>query len=79
MALEQDRSLTHTLSVPATAVGTMFVSLIKLMVVPLVFISIVCGVCELKDIKSFGRLGGKTFFLYLANTAIAITVHLLLQ
>ncbi|SQD79377.1 dicarboxylate/amino acid:cation symporter [Moritella yayanosii] len=60
----------------ATAVGTMFVSLIKLMVVPLVFISIVCGVCELKDIKSFGRLGGKTFFLYLLNTAIAITVAL---
>jgi len=61
----------------ATAVGTMFVSLIKLMVVPLVFISIVCGVCELKDIKSFGRLGGKTFFLYLINTAIAITVALI--
>ena len=60
----------------ATAVGTMFVSLIKLMVVPLVFVSIVCGVCELKDIKSFGRLGGKTFFLYLLNTAIAITVAL---
>ncbi len=61
----------------ATAVGTMFVSLIKLMVVPLVFISIVCGVCELKDIRSFGRLGGKTFFLYLINTAVAITVALI--
>ena len=61
----------------ATAVGTMFVSLIKLMVVPLVFISIVCGVCELKDIKSLGRLGGKTFFLYLINTAVAITAALI--
>jgi len=60
----------------AEAAGGMFVSLIKLMVVPLVFISIVCGVCELKDIKSFGRLGGKTFGFYIVNTLLAITVAL---
>ncbi|KUE78379.1 dicarboxylate/amino acid:cation symporter [Aeromonas schubertii] len=67
----------------ASGVGGMFVSLIKLMVIPLVYISIVCGVCELKDVASFGRLGSKTFFLYIANTVLAITaaltVGLLLQ
>lgn len=52
--------------------GTMFVSMIKLIVVPLVFISITCGICELKDLSSFGRLGGKTFGLYIVNTIVAI-------
>ncbi len=37
----------------------MFVSLIKLLVVPLVYVSIVCGIVDLKDISAFGRLGGK--------------------
>ncbi len=60
----------------AEGVGGMFVSLIKLLVVPLVFVSIVCGVVELKDISSFGRLGGKTFGLYILNTIIAIAVAL---
>jgi Na+/H+-dicarboxylate symporter len=40
--------------------------------VPLVFVSIICGVCELDDLKSFGRLGGKTFGFYIINTVIAI-------
>lgn len=60
----------------AEGVGGMFVSLIKLLVVPLVYVSIVCGIVELKDINSFGRLGGKTFALYILNTVIAITFAL---
>ncbi|MFZ6044151.1 cation:dicarboxylate symporter family transporter, partial [Vibrio natriegens] len=60
----------------AEGVGGMFVSLIKLLVVPLVFGSIVCGIVELKDITAFGRLGGKTFTLYILNTIIAITAAL---
>lgn len=60
----------------AEGVGGMFVSLIKLLVVPLVFVSIVCGIVELKDIKTFGRLGGKTFVLYILNTIVAICVAL---
>ncbi len=61
----------------ANAVGEMFVALIKLMVVPLVFISIVNAVCDLDDINQFGRLGGKTFVVYLINTVIAIAVAML--
>lgn len=60
----------------AEGVGGMFVSLIKLLVIPLVYVSIVCGIVELKDITSFGRLGGKTFGLYIINTIIAITAAL---
>ena len=60
----------------AEGAGGMFVSLIKLLVVPLVYVSIVCGIVELKDIRSFGRLGGKTFGLYIINTIIAISAAL---
>ncbi|WP_394388675.1 dicarboxylate/amino acid:cation symporter [Shewanella woodyi] len=56
----------------SSGVGTMFVNMIMMLVVPLVFVSIVCGVLELKDLKSFGRLGGKTFGFYIINTLVAI-------
>ncbi|WP_461535684.1 dicarboxylate/amino acid:cation symporter [Spongorhabdus nitratireducens] len=58
----------------STAIGDMFVAMIKLMVVPLVFISIVNAVCDLDDINQFGRLGGKTFIAYIINTLLAIAV-----
>ena len=54
------------------AAGSMFVGMIKLLVVPLIFISIVNAVCSLDDISQFGRLGFKTFGLYLVNTILAI-------
>nr|AAF27647.1 GltP [Vibrio proteolyticus] len=60
----------------AEGAGGMFVSLIKLLVVPLVYVSIVCGIVDLKDISAFGRLGGKTFALYIINTIIAIAAAL---
>ncbi|NRD73528.1 dicarboxylate/amino acid:cation symporter [Shewanella sp. VB17] len=54
--------------------GTIFVSGLKMLVVPLVFISLVCGTCSLSDPAKLGRLGGKTIAFYLFTTAIAITV-----
>ncbi len=57
-------------------IGSMFVNMIMMLVVPLVFVSIVCGVCELPDLRSFGRLGGKTFGFYIINTMIAISAAL---
>ncbi len=60
----------------AGAVGTMFVNMIMMLVVPLVFVSIVCGVCELQDLKSFGRLGSKTFGFYIINTFVSIATAL---
>nr|WP_211183420.1 dicarboxylate/amino acid:cation symporter [Thalassotalea sp. Y01] len=64
----------------STGLGGMFVSMIKLIVVPLVFISITCGICELKDLSSFGRLGTKTFSFYIINTiaAIALTMAIVM-
>ncbi|EWH12360.1 proton/glutamate symporter [Catenovulum agarivorans DS-2] len=53
--------------------GSIFITSLKMLVVPLVFISLVCGVCSLNDSAKIGRLGAKSIGLYLFTTAIAIT------
>lgn len=57
-------------------VGSVFVSALKMMVVPLVFISLVAGVLALSDLKALGRIGAKALVLYLSTTAIAVTIAL---
>ncbi|WP_375058178.1 dicarboxylate/amino acid:cation symporter [Zobellella sp. DQSA1] len=59
-------------------IGILFLNLIKMLIVPLVFCSLVVGVSSIKDGKKMGRLGLKSFVLYLLTTAVAITVGLLL-
>ncbi len=56
--------------------GQIFLASLKVLVVPLVFVSIVCGVASLDDLSRLGRVGGKTLVLYLATTAIAVTIAL---
>ena len=60
------------------AVGQIFIALLQMMVVPLVLVSLVCGVTSLGDIRALGRLGVKTLALYLLTTAIAVTLALTL-
>mgnify|MGYP003334925753 CR=1 FL=1 len=57
-------------------VGQIFISLLKMLVVPLVFVSLVCGSSSLSDPKMLGRVGGKTIILYLFTTAIAVCMAL---
>ena len=57
-------------------IGQIFISLLKMLVVPLVFVSLVCGSSSLSDPKMLGRVGGKTIGLYLLTTAIAVTLAL---
>lgn len=54
--------------------GEIFIASLKMLVVPLVFVSLVCGTCSLSDTTALGRLGGKTIALYLVTTAIAISL-----
>jgi Na+/H+-dicarboxylate symporter len=54
--------------------GQIFVSSLKVLVVPLVFISLVCGTCQLQGQSSLGRLSLKAIGLYLLTTAIAISI-----
>jgi Na+/H+-dicarboxylate symporter len=57
--------------------GEIFLATLKLLVVPLVFVSLVCGTASINDIAKLGRVGGKTLGLYLFTTAAAITLALL--
>ena len=58
--------------------GTIFLNLIKWVVTPLVFFSIMAGVISMKDIKKVGSIGVKTIVYYLCTTAFAITIGLIL-
>ncbi|SDL93612.1 dicarboxylate/amino acid:cation symporter [Sediminibacillus halophilus] len=58
--------------------GTLFLNLIKMLVVPIVFFSIVLGTASLGDPKKLGRIGGKTVAFFLATTTIAITIAMAL-
>jgi Na+/H+-dicarboxylate symporter len=57
-------------------VGGLFINSIRMLVVPLVFVSLFCGVTNLGDIARIGRIGGKTLAFYLITTAIAISLAL---
>jgi Na+/H+-dicarboxylate symporter len=56
--------------------GQIFVASLKMLVVPLVFVSLVCGTSSLKDLSTLGRMGGKTLAFYITTTAVAITLAL---
>ncbi|WP_182199722.1 dicarboxylate/amino acid:cation symporter [Paraliobacillus salinarum] len=57
-----------------TPLGTIFLNLIKMLVVPIVFISITLGTAAIGDPKKLGRIGGKALLFFLATTTIAITI-----
>lgn len=59
-------------------VGQIFIKTLKMLVVPLVFISLVCGIANLSDPSKLGRLGGKSLLLYVGTTAIAITLAMVM-
>ena len=57
-------------------IGTLFLNLIKMTIVPLVFASLVVGAASIGDVKKLGRIGGKTMIYFFATTAIAILIGL---
>lgn len=57
--------------------GKLFINSIRMLVVPLVLVSLICGVAGIGDIKKLGRVGGKTLFFYLITTAMAVTLALI--
>ena len=59
-----------------SALGAIFISSLKLMVVPLVFFSLVTGVAQITDSAKLGSISIKAIFLYLATTSIAISLAL---
>ena len=57
--------------------GTIFLNLVKFIVVPIVLFSIMCGIISMKDIRKVGSIGLKTVVFYLCTTAFAVTIGLL--
>jgi Na+/H+-dicarboxylate symporter len=58
-------------------VGRIFVASLKLLVVPLVLVSLICGSSSLGNSSRMGPIAGKTMLFYLATTAIAVSVALI--
>jgi len=58
--------------------GTIFISLLKLIAVPLVLSSLITGVASLSDLKKLSRIGGKTITIYILTTAISVTIGLVI-
>ena len=56
--------------------GTIFLNLVKMVVVPVVLFSIMQGVISLQDIRKVGSIGGKTVAFYICTTAFAVTLGL---
>ncbi len=56
--------------------GNLFIKLMKMLVVPLVFCSIVVGAASISDIRKIGTIGGRTILIYIVTTAIAVTIAL---
>ena len=57
--------------------GTIFLNLVKFIVVPIVLFSIMCGIISMSDIRKVGVIGLKTVVFYLCTTAFAVTIGLL--
>ena len=59
-------------------IGTIYINLLKFLVVPVVLFSICDGVVSLKDLKKVGSVGAKTFIYYMFTTALAVVIGLVL-
>ena len=59
--------------------GNLFIKLMKMLVVPLVFCSIIVGVTSISDIKKIGSIGGRAILIYLLTTALAVSIALLIS
>jgi proton glutamate symport protein len=58
--------------------GTIFLNMLKLIAVPLIFVSLVKGMAGLTDISKLSRIGLKTLGFFMASTVVAITIGLLI-
>ncbi|RIJ29379.1 dicarboxylate/amino acid:cation symporter [Henriciella mobilis] len=58
--------------------GDLFLNLIRMLVVPLIFLTLVSGVLALGDPRKLGRLGGRTIGIYMMTTLVAVTLGLIM-
>jgi Na+/H+-dicarboxylate symporter len=58
--------------------GSIFINALKLIAVPLILASLIKGVSDLKDISKLSKMGGRTIFIYILTTIMAVSIGLLL-
>lgn len=58
--------------------GDLFLNALKMLIVPLIFAAVISGVASLGDVRRLGRLGGATVLYFLATTAIAVIIGLVM-
>lgn len=58
--------------------GAIFINLLKLIAIPLVLASLICGVASLSDLRKLSRIGGKTILIYMITTTISVSIGLVL-
>jgi proton glutamate symport protein len=58
--------------------GTIFINLLKMIAVPLIVVSLIVGLADLKEISSLSKLGSRTVVLYLLSTFLAVSIGLIL-
>jgi len=56
--------------------GTVFLNSLKMVSMPLIFVSLVVGVTSIEDVTKLSRIGGKTFFIYTTTTILAVILGL---
>lgn len=76
MLLQGNQSAADTYIKP---LGTLFLNMIRMIIVPLVFSSLIVGAASIGDPKALGRIGGKTLGYYLVTTAVAVLIGLALS
>lgn len=59
--------------------GTIYINLIKMIMVPLVFSSLIMGISSITDIKKIGKMGAVTIIYFMATTALAVMIGLILS
>ncbi len=59
--------------------GTLFINMIKMVIVPLVLASLIVGASSLGDVRKLGRIGGKTVSFYLLTTAVAVVIGIVMS
>ena len=76
--INSEGSWTHTYITQGLfhTIGALFVNALKMLVVPLVLVSLIPGIVGIGDVRMLGRVGTKSFGLYVATTAIAIATAL---
>jgi|SRR6185503_8660883 len=76
--IKNDEALRETKLQGFTILSDIFLRLIKMIVAPLVFTSLVVGVAKVENIKTVGRIGGKTLLWFLGATLVSLLLGMLL-